>query len=391
MNWRGHPLSICFAMAAIFACLVLNGRAETPDMESDFKWFSGLGFPDVAACSYGRIADGGWTQSGAEAPPRADYNYGFLLMTNQSVFRVLTIDLMEETLTNREDKTNEYKSVGFKKLDLTSEADAVIQSPQPPPSEDDYWSMSAIQPTLSKRTQLFVVGWACWRHGLANEAGELYERSQISRTRDRQYEATNTFHKLIEKDIARVQIWRSTLCFGDMSVSRPQLLAMFDAIATNYPDSEYHELAVQTAEMLQKMIAEDESHAKIATTHLEQLPVGARVSELIFELRDQNGHQYGQPGECDIFNDWSIRSNTNTAAHQLVRLGYAAVPQLIAALDDPDSYSFSRLFEGFHIFAQRFDSGRLLRGHTQADYWKIIFCAHIYLELYVEGPDGERD
>ena len=38
------------------------------------------------------------------------------------------------------------------------------------------------------------------------------------------------------------------------------------------------------------------------------------------------------PGGSDIFAP--MRRATNTPAHQLVRLGYAAVPQLIAALDD---------------------------------------------------------
>lgn len=322
-------------MTVSFAGLVLSARAESPKIEPDFKWFSGLGFPDVAGCPYARIADGGWTQSGAEAPPKADDDFGFLRWTNRSDFRVLTIDLMEETLTNCENKTNDYKNVGFKTLDLKGEADRIVQSAKPTQPEGDYWSTFAFAPTLAKRAELFVLGWSCWRNGLTNEAERLYKRSQMCRTRGDPYEATNTFHELIEKDIACVQMWRATLCFGDMSFSRPQLLAMFDAIATNYPDSEYHARAAQTSEMLRKMIAEDELHAQIAKTNREQLSVAAQVRELIFELRDQNGHQYSQPGECDIFNDWSGGNNTNTPAHRLVRLGYAAVPQLIAALDDP--------------------------------------------------------
>ena len=303
-------------------------------MESDFGWFSKLGFPDVATCPYVKIADGNWTQVGEEAPPRADYSYGFLLGTNGPVFRALTVDLREETLTNRDDKTNEYKSIGFKGWDLKAEADAAIQSGMTP-SERDEWSVFPFRPTLSKRAQLFVLGWACWRQELTNEAEGLYEQSRQSRTWDRRYEGTNTFRELVERDIAYTEIWRATLCFGDLAFSRPQLLAMFDAIATNYPDSEYHKQAAQTTEMLRRMIAEDKSHAKIATIPLAQLPVEAQVRELIFELRDQNGHQYSQPGWCDIFDEAFVRGNTNTPAHRLVRLGYAAVPQLIAALDDP--------------------------------------------------------
>jgi hypothetical protein len=89
------------------------------------------------------------------------------------------------------------------------------------------------------------------------------------------------------------------------------------------------------------MIAEDEAHAKVAPKNLDQLPVEDRVHELIFQLRDQNGQQFSQPGWCDIFMD---PRGTNTAAHQLVNIGYPAVPQLIDALDDP---TFTRSV-GFH-------------------------------------------
>jgi hypothetical protein len=33
------------------------------------------------------------------------------------------------------------------------------------------------------------------------------------------------------------------------------------------------------------------------------MPLKQRVAELIFQLRDQNGMQFSQPGSCDIFAD----------------------------------------------------------------------------------------
>jgi hypothetical protein len=81
------------------------------------------------------------------------------------------------------------------------------------------------------------------------------------------------------------------------------------------------------------MIAEDGAHRKVTETELDRLPVEKQVAEFIFRLRDQNGHQCSQPGSCDIFMNYA--GTTNTPAHKLVRIGYPAVPQLIAALDDP--------------------------------------------------------
>lgn len=134
------------------------------------------------------------------------------------------------------------------------------------------------------------------------------------------------------KDAAYQAIWHAVLDFGNPSVSRPQLLAEFESIVTNHPDSQYHQRAADAAGILTRMIAEDAAHAKAAPTNFDHLPVGDRVREFIYQLRDQNGHQWSQPGWCDIFLD---DRGTNSPGSKLVAIGYAAVPQLIVALDDP--------------------------------------------------------
>jgi hypothetical protein len=79
------------------------------------------------------------------------------------------------------------------------------------------------------------------------------------------------------------------------------------------------------------MIAEDEVHAKAGSTNLSSLSVDDQVRELIYRLRDQNGHQMIYPGRCDICCEWG--GTTNSPVHQLVRLGYPAVPWLIGILE----------------------------------------------------------
>ena len=146
----------------------------------------------------------------------------------------------------------------------------------------------------------------------------------------------------LEKDLSLSLMWRAVLKFGEPAITRKELLAQFRAIETNYPGSEYHARAKATAERLAIMIAEDERHEKSPPKPLSELPMEERIRELIFQLRDQNGQQWCQPGECDIF--LNPHNATNTAAHQLVNIGYPAVPQLIAALDDP---TFTRSV-GYH-------------------------------------------
>lgn len=144
-----------------------------------------------------------------------------------------------------------------------------------------------------------------------------------------------------QQDAAYSAMWRAVLDFENPTNGRPQLLAEIEAVVTNYPGSKYEQRAKDTAAILRRMIAEDAAHAKNTTTNLDRLLVENRVRELIFQLRDQNGHQWSQPGSCDIFLD---RRGTNSPASQLVSIGYPAVPQLINALDDD---TFSRSI-GYH-------------------------------------------
>jgi len=149
-------------------------------------------------------------------------------------------------------------------------------------------------------------------------------------------------------DSATQAIWKATLDFENISVARPQLLAEFYAVATNYPASQYANRAWQTVAILTQMVAADAAHAKSAVTNLNSLSVTDRVQELIFQLRDQNGQQCFQPGYCDIFMD---KRGTNSPAGQLVAIGYPAVPQLIDALTNQNftrSVGFGRNFVFSH-------------------------------------------
>ena len=126
----------------------------------------------------------------------------------------------------------------------------------------------------------------------------------------------------MEKSIAHKLMWSAVVDFEDPSITRPELLKQFEVILQKYPHTEHRERAEATAEILKRMIAEDQAHAELGPKDLAQLPVEGQVRELIFRLRDQNGHQYSQPGWCDIFEDW--HGVTNTPADRLLRLGYYA-------------------------------------------------------------------
>ena len=88
------------------------------------------------------------------------------------------------------------------------------------------------------------------------------------------------------------------------------------------------------------MVAEDAAHAAAARP-FESMSPDEQTRELVFLLRDQDGGQLMQPGAPNI---WSDDRGEQSPARRLAALGYAAVPALLAALDDP---RFTRTV-GFH-------------------------------------------
>jgi len=170
------------------------------------------------------------------------------------------------------------------------------------------------------------------------------------------------FRTAIEKDLGHAMMWRAIVSFASPSVSRSDILGRLEAILKDYPHSEHHERALRTAKVLRRMIAEDDSHARSAPKDLAQITSDEQARELIYQLREQHGEQISQPGSCDIFFNWE--NVTNTPAHQLVRLGNAAVPQLIAALDSDTltrSVGFWRDFSFSHTVLTVGDCGERLR------------------------------
>ena len=295
---------------------------------ADFAWFNQLGFPDVKGSPYVRVATGWWSQSG-EDPPRNKFVPAFLLETNGDSFTVFTLDLFQRQFTNTAHGAAPHKRVGFETLDLREAAKSELTRLRQPPGKDDHWRRFGER--LTERGEIFTLAWGCWRNGLEPEALDLYEQATKMSPQRSSGHLESSFREGLEKDLGYAMIWRAIVSFGEPSISRRELLYQLEAIPANYPHSEYCERARQTAAVLKRMIAEDEAHAKAGTIELDTLSTNDQVRELIFRLRDQNGHQFSQPGSCDIFEDW--HGKTNTPAHRLLRLSYVAVPQLIAALD----------------------------------------------------------
>ena len=315
---------------------------------ADFDWFSGLGFPDLKDAPLVRVATGSWFQSAGQ-PRQNTYADAFLLSTNGPTFTVLDTALAQKTFSNSPAETEEYQRVGYERLNLKGRADEILDYYEHPPTDErgDARLLRRFGEQLGERTELFFLAWACWRHGLNDESRRLYAVAIKTPRANGTLESERSFRTRLEDDIGTSLIWRATLEMGETNLSRKELLGKFQTIVTNYPDFAYHARAATIASKLAKMVAQDDERAKSPPKPLEQLSTNDRIRELIYELRDENGHQFFQPGESDVL----IGSSSNSAAHRLVSIGYPAVPQLIAALDDPTlsrSVGFGRDFVYSH-------------------------------------------
>ena len=134
------------------------------------------------------------------------------------------------------------------------------------------------------------------------------------------------------------------------------MLAEFSLLATKFPHSQHAERAKETAELLAQMIAEDKAHAAKPAKEFDKLTKAEQAAELVFELRDQNGQQWSQPGSCDIFLD---PRGENSPASRLVAMGFdEATVRRVMTLVDRNEYKRRQAPPGVKITPRAFGRDR---------------------------------
>ena len=295
-----------------------------------FKWFSGLGYPDMKGRKFVDVATGSWVTYGNK-PTINTFDRGFLIEEKENSFKVLTLSLVETLFEKTPPGTPDWKKVSFEAADLKEGAQAYLENLRAPRKDKDRQYRRFGEAALHSRTETFVVAWACWRAGLDDLARDLFEHAAGTPT-GYGYNADDPpkepLQKLVADDLAHTEMWRAVLAFGNPEIPRTELKKRFDHIVRHYPESEHHKDAKATVELLTRMIAEDESHEK-NVKKVEELDRKGQIAKWIFRLRNQNGHQFMQPGSCDIFEpfgpqdskqarliDWSPWDQRDPAAHR---------------------------------------------------------------------------
>jgi hypothetical protein len=260
-------------LVALFGASRVHASSESATLSveatTNFTWFSSLGFADVKGCAFGNITTGLWRRWDNQ-PPVNTYHKAFIILDTTTSFITLSLDLFERTLIKTTNATPEHQRVGFDRLNLKNEAEALIEAYAGGVIEKV--TFPELDERISKQVRMFVFAWGCWRNGLNSEAERLYQLSKTLRYGSAEIDEEK-FHEFLQGGIGNSMMWRAVVDVGDTNLTRRQLLRRFQTVVTNYPHYRGHEGAKLLVERLQQMIVEDEAHAKTAPINLAALPV----------------------------------------------------------------------------------------------------------------------
>lgn len=328
----------------------VDGDEVLREAEKLFNWFDSLGYKDFSKLQLVRVEKGRPPDFANEESNHL-ISYAFLTHDSEKTFSVYTLRLTERSFDVSTSETPPDQIVKLEKINLEDHVYELLQQHELriESSEPEIWQPRG--KCLNEGSEFIILARACqaqnhpelvWQ--LLDAAKQLYPRSRVPNA------TKNSLQQNLCEDLAQLTMWKIIDDFGDLEISREQLLKRLEKLVELFPESSQTKRARESAILLRSMIAEDEVHPPIED--FDQLSTEDKVAQLIFQLRDQHGYQFGQPGECDIFFDDNFSDTfldfptgpTPTPAKRLLDLGFDAVPQLIEALDDT---RFTRSV-GFH-------------------------------------------
>ncbi len=308
-----------------------DGAHLTAEDLADLAFFAQIGFQDVKGLPFVEVQTGGW--KGADGEVHLETARGFLReVRDDGTIEVLTGELFPVVWRLTAGDVPPEKEISYRTLDLAEVVRECLTGGKP----RTHWDLDEPRdrryaerlPSEARRVALAL---ACSRQGLHVEAHTLLVsvRGKGPGVSGERYD--RPLGEVLYDALAESVIWRAVEAFGEAEVSREELLRVFRAHVATFPKSEHAETSASAVEMLARMVAEDEQHARDAKP-LASMTRAEQIDEWIFRLRDQNGHQIMQPGAPSVF--VLPGYGQDSPAHCLVEFGYDAVPRLLEVLDD---------------------------------------------------------
>lgn len=350
--------------------------------KNDFVWFDSLGFPDITKYPLVDVISDNCI-SVDNGKPQPTTITGFLITEDSKSFTFFSYELQNEIVIKTPAKESCHQH--YRVLDLKATSEQFLRSVRDIKSNDDFFSQSFFfsPRRINKQMEAFLLARLCFDKGNIKLTEELFKESKKLSVLENREDKPKSYEQSLSDELALLTIWKNTLDFGDVEISRDELLKEFLAFIKHFPNSEFQQDALEKIRLLKQMIDEDQHHG---VRILSQMNKRKKISELIFLLRDQNGEQLSQPGSCDVFMD---PRGKDSPASQLVKIGFPAVPQLINALDD---VRFTRSVGFWRNFTY---SHHVLRiGDAAEQILSEITKKHFYEKTYTNAQmikDGKEE
>jgi hypothetical protein len=190
------------------------------------------------------------------------------------------------------------------------------------------------------RVELAVLASACAKKGFAQLAHDVLAcAAAVLDVRTGKHPRVEDLPKLLSEELAELVFCREVQALCAASNGRAEMERRFRQFVRNFPGTRHEGEAQAMAERLARMCKEDEEHSGSTGRRLDRMSTSEQVVELIYQLRDQNAHQIFSHGGCNIFmdpRDIPARGHqaVGSPASRLVAIGFSAVPQLMAHIDD---------------------------------------------------------
>jgi hypothetical protein len=355
------------------------------DDRKAFAWYDGLGFPSCVGRPFVCLTRTSEKPTEGEEPWSTS---GFLLAETPEAFTLIGSDVFPYTMERHSNGSVITKRPGALKSIAQEALDALRDQIRT-------GSRGAVLPgigrlcmgpahSLETPAEVFVLARRCAESGFEGLAADLLTAdAKMIESGFYGKSTAGSLRACIAENIARSVHSKIVVEHGDSAVSRPRLLEEYREWLRLYPDSPLREKAEADARTLAAMVAEDAKHLAIPDDRLAALPVGQRIQELIYRLRDQQGGQWSNPGSPSIYGMNVLFGGTKkgeTPAGRIEEIGMDAVPALIEALEDARftrALGFHRMWSYSSYYVVRIgDAAReLLENITGQVFWTPINTA----------------
>ncbi len=330
---RGRAGSAEWAAGVLLVVLLGTGAAarageETSLSEAErtfFAWFDGLGFPDLGRTPFVRYRAGQW-QKQRRGPPQAFVRHGFLLRDEAGRFEVLESDLSVHALERRDVPDKPWESVLSEAADLPAFVATGIAERRAGRDDPSRSVRDRADPFL---TQVWHGYDGTWRLAVLARASAAQGRFETARALfDLAYEEG------LDRDLraARVDMARElrfNLPYELVVAGRSfeDRVALLEVWRRRFGDLEDPAEVAADLEVLRTMIRDRDARRVAPPRPPEALAPEERIAEWIYRLYEVADAPWERKRKG------SATGNEPDSA--LAALGLAAVPALLAALDDP--------------------------------------------------------